>query len=141
LTAWLRRSVYSSFGLLWLTGCAWLVLHFFFQSATEFGSAPHPWEPRLMVVHGALAVAAIFLFGWISGAHIGVHWERGFKRVSGIVLIALVVLLSLTGLGSYYVTDDSLRESTALLHETAGAIALVPALVHWVRKRLARPSI
>jgi hypothetical protein len=135
VSAWLRRSLYSSFGLLWVTGCGWLVLHFFFQIVTEFGAAPHPWQPRLMVMHGVLAVAAIFFFGWIAGTHISEHWKRGLRRASGIVLLTLIVLLALTGLASYYVTSEPLREGSALLHETAGAIALVPALIHWLVKR------
>jgi len=135
MSAWLRRSLYSNLGLLWLTGCTWLVLHFFFQSATEFGSAPHPWEPRLLVVHGVLATLAIFFFGWIAGAHISDHWKRGFRRVSGIALLVLIALLALTGLASYYVTSEPLRAGSSLLHETAGAIAFVPALIHWLGKR------
>ena len=38
----LRRALYAAFGLLWLTGCAWLVLHYFFRTAGEFGPTPHP---------------------------------------------------------------------------------------------------
>jgi uncharacterized membrane protein AbrB (regulator of aidB expression) len=135
VSAWLRRSLYSSFGLLWLTGSAWLVLHFFFQGVTDFGPAPHPWEPRLVVMHGVLAVVAVFFFGWIAGAHISEHWKRGLRRVSGIALVVLIALLALTGLASYYVTFEPLRHGSSLLHEIAGALALVPALIHWIAKR------
>src|SRR5262249_46568357 len=89
-----------------------------------------------MVVHGVLAVVAVFFFGWVGGAHIGIHWKRGAKRGSGITLIALIGVLALTGLASYYLTFESVREGSALVHEAAGAIALVPALIHWLGKRL-----
>lgn len=138
MSPWLRRAIYTTFGLLWLSGCAWLLLHLFFQSATDFGTAPHPWQPSLMVVHGVLAVAAIFFFGWIAGSHLGDHWPRGINRVSGIALIAFVTLLATTGVASYYVTMDSLRSVTTLLHEAGGVVAVTPAILHWLGKRKTR---
>lgn len=135
MPTWLRRCLYSSLGLLWLSGLAWLVLHFFFAPDTEFGAAPHPWQPSILLVHGVLAVAAIFLFGWIAGSHVGMHWRRGLQRVSGVTLIALLVVLALTGLGSYYLTWDAARGVNSLVHEIAGVLAIVPALAHWVVAR------
>jgi uncharacterized membrane protein len=132
---WLRRSLYASLGLLWLSGLAWLILHLYFQREAEFGVAPHPWQPRLLVIHGVLAVVATFLFGWISGSHVGASWRRGAQRVSGISLIALLAVLALTGLGSYYLTGDGARAANSLLHEIAGVLAIVPALVHWATVR------
>ena len=88
-----------------------------------------------MVAHGVLAVIAIFFFGWIAGTHISEHWKRGFRRVSGIALLVLIALLTLTGLASYYVTSEPLRQGASFLHETAGVSALVPALMHWLVKR------
>jgi hypothetical protein len=35
---WLRRCLYASLGLLWLSGLAWLILHWFFAPEAEFGS-------------------------------------------------------------------------------------------------------
>lgn len=135
MPTWLRRCLYSSLGLLWLTGLAWLILHLFFARDTGFGAAPHPWQPDLLLVHGVLAVAAIFLFGWIAGAHIGMHWQRRAQRVSGVSLSALLVVLALTGLGSYYLTSDSARGVNSLVHEIAGVLAIVPALAHWIGAR------
>jgi len=132
---WLRRSLYASLGLLWLSGLGWLILHWFFTRESEFGVAPHPWQPRILVIHGVLAVLATFLFGWISGSHVGASWRRGAQRVSGISLIALLVVLALTGLGSYYLTGDSTRAANSLMHEIAGLLAIIPALVHWATGR------
>lgn len=137
MAAWFRNSLYSSLGLLWLTGCGWLVLHYFFQTPTDFGSAPHPLQPSLLVVHGMLALAAVFFFGWIAGSHIGEHWNRKVNRASGLTLISLIALLAFTGLGSYYLTSEALRSVTALVHEIAGVLAILPALLHWSRSRRA----
>jgi uncharacterized membrane protein len=132
---WLRRSLYSSLGLLWLSGLAWLILHLFFARESQFGVAPHPWQPKILLIHGVLAVAATFLFGWIAGSHVGANWRRGVQRISGVTLIALLVILALTGVGSYYLTWDAARSVNSLLHESAGVLAIVPALVHWAVAR------
>jgi hypothetical protein len=138
MSAWLRWLTYTSFGVLWLSGCVWLALHVFFQSAGDFGPAPHPWQPSLMVIHGVAAMVVTFLVGWIAGSHVTVHWKRRIKRVSGIALISLVALLALTGLGGYYLGSESLRNQTAFVHELAGVIVLIPALLHWFAKRRGR---
>ena len=140
MPTWLRRSLYSSLGLLWLSGLAWLILHWFFARETEFGAAPHPWQPGILVVHGVLAVVATFLFGWIAGSHVGFNWRRGLQRVSGVVLIVLLAVLALTGLGNYYLTWDSARAANSLVHEAAGLLAIVPALVHWAVAKRAKSS-
>lgn len=132
---WLRRSLYASLSLLWLSGVAWLILHFFFAREAQFGSVPHPWQPKILVIHGVLAVVATFLFGWIAGSHVGGGWRRGAQRVSGVLLIALLIVLALTGLGSYYLTWDGARAANSLVHEIAGVLAIVPALVHWASGR------
>jgi hypothetical protein len=142
MPTWLRRSLYSSLGFLWLSGIAWLILHWFFGRETEFGPAPHPWQPGILLIHGVLAVAATFLFGWIAGSHVGFNWRRGLQRISGVTLIVLLAVLALTGLGNYYLTWDTARAANSLLHEGAGLLALVPALLHWaVAKRADSSSV
>ena len=142
MPTWLRRSLDLSLGLLWLSGVAWLILHWFFARETEFGRAPHPWQPGILIVHGVLALVATFLFGWIAGSHVGFNWRRGLQRVSGVTLIVLLALLALTGLGSYYLTWDAARAANSFLHEAAGLLAIGPALVHWaVTKRADSSSV
>ena len=48
----LRRLIYTLCTLLWLSGCVWLIVHFFFPVTTQFGPAPNPLEPWLLRVHG-----------------------------------------------------------------------------------------
>jgi hypothetical protein len=131
LSRWLSGSLYAAFGLLWLTGCVWLLLHFFFQTTTDFGVTPHPWQPGLLVIHGVSAAVAIFFFGWIAGTHIGAGWSSGLRRTSGVLLTALIAVLALTGIGSYYIGGDALRAGAAFVHELAGVIVIAPILSHW----------
>jgi len=120
---------------LWLSGCAWLVVHFFFHAATDFGLEPNPSEPWLLRVHGWVAVGGVFLFGWITSEHISDRWRKPQNRVSGLSLAAFVSILTISGYALYYTTDH-LHDGAAVVHEVLGALAVVFALVHWrVRER------
>src|SRR5689334_11355747 len=113
----LRRALYTVFGLLWLSGCAWLVLHYFFRTDGEFGPAPHPWEPGVLTVHGIVAMLALFLFGWVSSGHIGDNWRPRLRRASGVWLTSLLAALVLTGIANLYVAAGAWHEGSALVHE------------------------
>jgi heme A synthase len=134
MASWLRNSLYGSLGTLWLTGCAWLLLHGSFQRSTEFGSTPHPLQPVLLSVHGIVAVVAVFFVGWVAGTHIGANWATRFNRVSGLALLIAMGLLALTGWSGYYLTVESFRADVATVHEAIGVLAIAPALVHWARR-------
>src|SRR5690349_21303786 len=126
----LRRLIYTLCTLLWLSGCVWLIVHFFFPVTTQFGPAPNPLEPWLLRVHGWLAVGGVFLFGWITSEHISDRWRKPQNRISGLSLATFVSLLTVSGYALYY-TTDRLHDAAAVLHEVLGALIVVFALVHW----------
>ncbi len=126
----LRRLIYAICTLLWVSGCAWLVAHFFFPVTTDFGLAPNPAEPWLLRVHGWVAMGGVFLFGWITSEHIRIRWRKPRNRVSGLSLAAFVSILTISGYALYY-TTDRLHDGSAAVHEVLGALAIVFALVHW----------
>ena len=128
-----RRLTYAICALLWLSGCAWLIAHFAFPAATDFGPAPNPLEPLLLRVHGWLAVATVFLFGWLTAEHISDRWYKSRNRVSGLSLVGFAAVLVITGYALYY-TTDRLHDTAAVAHEALGAVAVVFALAHWKGK-------
>jgi len=130
----LRRGIYSVCALLWLSGCAWLVVHFAFPVSTDFGPAPNPWEPVILRVHGWSAVGGVFLLGWVTAGHISDRWWRSRNRVSGFSLAGFAVALVLSGYALYYSTD-SFHDVAATLHEVLGVVAIALALTHWLRNR------
>ena len=133
MTGWFRNSLYSSMALLWITGCLWLVLRYYFQA--EAGSPPHPLQPGLLVVHGVLALAAVFFVGWLAGSSVGESWWRGVERSTAITFLVMLGVLTVTGVCCYYVTAVNVRARLALLHETLGAIVILPAIAYWLRRR------
>jgi hypothetical protein len=136
----LRRVVLTLFGVLWVSGCTWLVLHYIFPHQGDFGPESNPWEPLTLRVHGWLAMGGVFLLGWLGASHISDRWWRSRRRVSGWSLVSLAALLVLSGYALYY-TIDRLRDVASVVHESLGALAILVALIHWQRhRRSSRPT-
>ena len=132
---WLRAAMHATFSLMWLVGTAVFVLKHFFAASTEFGPAQSPWQAKVLVVHGVLAVAATFLFGWIAADHVAVMWRNGADRVSGLWLLWLVAALIVTGFAGFFLVADSARAWNGTLHELLGLALIAPWLVHLVGGR------
>ena len=131
LPLWLRITIYASFGALWVTGAAIFTLRHFFQAAGEFGPAPHPWQPKVLVVHGIMAVIVTYLFGWISAEHAGDAWRRGVSRASGVWLLVLMGVLTVGGFAAFFLVDDSIRSVNGTIHEFLGLALVLPWIAHW----------
>jgi hypothetical protein len=137
LPLWLRAMIHATFGALWIAGAWVFVLKHFFQTPSEFGPAPHPWQPKILMIHGMIAVLVTYLFGWISSRHIADTWRRGVDRTSGLWLIGLIAPLIVTGFASFFLVDDSLRSWNGSIHEILGLALILPWIVHlmWGRGR------
>jgi hypothetical protein len=139
MSAALRRAIFIVFGTLWASGCGWLWLHLFFARPAAFGSIEHPWQPGILRLHGWLAVAGVFLLGWVMANHISARWPQATKRASGLAMAAAAAVLALSGYALYYTTDN-LHDFAAIVHEVVGAAAILFALSHWRRYRLRVPA-
>jgi hypothetical protein len=90
-----------------------------------------------MRLHGLIAPAAVFLFGWLGAGHIWVRWRQAANRISGLWLLGFASLLVLSGYALYY-TTALLHAGAAFVHEWLGVVAIIAAVVHWRRIRSAR---
>jgi hypothetical protein len=133
----LRRTLLSVCAFLWLSGALWLLLHFLFPQHTAFGALPNPWEAPLLHLHGIIAVAAVFLFGWVGAGHIRARWSQSMNRRSGLWLLGCAAVLVVSGYTLDYSTGAA-HDSAAALHEWLGLGAISIALAHWWRIRRAR---
>jgi hypothetical protein len=130
-----RLAVYWTFGTLWFTGCAWLILNQWFESTGPFGRSPHPLEPALLLMHGILAVASLYLLGWVSARHVRRWWTGGVRRMSGGILAAFFAVLTLTGFALFFVSDDLWQHAAGTAHDVLGVAVTVFAIQHWVFAR------
>ena len=125
-----RVLVYVVGSGLWLTGGLWLVFHYFLQRRGEVGIGPHPLEPWWMKFHGAFALGALWVLGLLWGVHVVEGWALHKRRVSGVVLLGTLGLLTITGYLLYYVGDEGTREVIGIVHWTVGLACLVVFVVH-----------
>ena len=129
LTSRHRRWFYAASALIFGSGAAWLLFRFVFRSPGEFGDLPHPGEPWSMRVHGGAAMLFLVMLGTLVRSHILHGWRLGRNRFSGITMIAIMVLLTLTGYGIYYAGGERIRPILSVLHWGIG-VAL-PAALLW----------
>ena len=140
MAPWTRRAVRLSCATLWLSGAAWLLLHRLRPVHGEFGDLPNPWEAPLMRLHGVIAVAAVFLLGWLGASHVGARWTAGARRGSGLALLAAALVLGVRGYALYY-TTGGLHDGAAAVHAWLGVAAAAAALAHWRGARERRRAL
>jgi hypothetical protein len=120
-----------AFVLLWSSGLAWIVLDLWFTRAGEFGVAPHPWQPPLLLIHGLVSVPVLYLVGWMSARHATLKWKMQLRRVSGLIFASFLLLLSVSGFALFFLTQESVQHAAAVTHEVAGGLFTVAILEHW----------
>jgi hypothetical protein len=120
LSARHRAGIHGTVLLLLATGAGWMALKQWGQVAGEFGPEPHPWEPWLMKVHGAAALAFCVLLGTVLPVHARFGWRMRRNHTSGAGLVALSVFLILSGYLLYYAGGEVLRDVAARSHAWAG---------------------
>jgi hypothetical protein len=133
----LRATILAVCTLLWLSGALWMLVHLLFPDHNAFGTLPNAWEAPLMRLHGLIAVAAVFLFGWITATHVVVRWSAARNRRSGLWLLGCTIVLLASGHALYYSTG-ALHEGAGALHQWLGLAVLGVALAHWLGIRAAR---
>jgi len=145
-----RRALYALSALLWASGAALIVLQLCFRQAGEFGFVRHPAEPALHTLHGVLAVLGLFGLGWLVARHVDPAMalsagrngrnprEQRDGRRGGPLLLASIAVLASSGFALYYLPGDAARAASSWLHDVLGALVVVPALWHWLRR--SRPT-
>jgi len=125
---------------LWLSGGYWLLLHYILARPGEFGVIRHPLEAPTLLVHGVIAMAALFLLGWFAGRHANAA-SSGRRVGSGWLLTLLTAALVIAGCAQLFLTSAAWQEALAVVHEVIGAALPLPLLVHgWRASAASRVS-
>lgn len=114
---------------LWLSGAAWLLLHYFGQKEGQFGPELNPLEPWMMKLHGLVLIPVLLGIGGMFVAHIPKGWDHVHQRVAGVALCAVLAVLVASGYMLYYVGGDAIREWTSMAHWIVGLV--LPAIFLW----------
>jgi hypothetical protein len=132
-----RAATYVILGSLWLSGCVWLCLDRYFAVRGPFGTTPHPWAAPLLLWHGIIAVASLYLLGWMTARHVARWWPHHRRRLSGGTFAGCLVLLTVSGFALFFLTDEGWQQRTASLHDIVGLAVTVFGLQHgflWRRR-------
>ncbi|KHK49756.1 transmembrane protein [Ralstonia sp. A12] len=132
-----RWAVYGVFAVLLVTGLVWLALHFL-DDGSEGGMLALAWSMKL---HGAAAMAGLYLLGMLWGPHIRNAWVRRRNRAAGAVFGTLTAVLVLTGYALYYVNGELPRQSAEILHWVAGVVVCIALWVHILIGRRKRKAV
>lgn len=135
----LRAAVLAVSALLWLSGALWMLLHYLLPGHNEFGPLPNSYEAPLIRVHGLIAVAAVFLLGWLGASHMVPRWSAWAGRPSGLWLLGAALVLIASGYALYY-AGGGLQAAAGVVHEWLGLAALAIALSHWLGRRAREPK-
>jgi hypothetical protein len=124
--------------LMWLSGIYWLLLHYVWARPGDFGVIRHPLEAPTLLVHGVLALLALFLLGWFAGRHAGAV-NSGRRLASGWLLTVMTLVLIAAGCAQLFLTSAAWQSAIALVHESLGVALPLPLLVHgWHASAAAR---
>ena len=129
LGPWHQGAVYGATAALAVSGIIWLVLHYFLAVPGEYGPQIHPLEPWMLRLHGAAAMAGLIIYGSLLPVHIRRAWSIRRNIVLGIGLVAIMLLLTITGYLLYYSGDENTRPVISAVHWILGLA--VPALLAW----------
>ena len=135
LSPLLRYQLYVSFGLLFVSGCAWLWLHYYGGQENEFGRSASPLEPVMLVLHGCLVPWFLLVFGSLFPTHIVRAWKCGLNRATGIGILSICFALIVTGLLLYYSGSESGRRIASSAHAIIGVGSVVILLGHIAQGR------
>jgi hypothetical protein len=121
---------------MYLTGVfTWVLSHWFLVNA-GFGLESSPLRIFWLQVHSVASLWFLALFGYIFHAHVIPSWRRGRKRLSGMVLTLVLIFLSLTVPGLFYITNEGIKNSVALIHTYVGLSLVAVFLLHYFSKRI-----
>ena len=135
LPRWQEWTVYVSFGLLVVTGVAWLLFDTFVRAVGEFGPEHHPAQQWSLIGHGVGAYVFLIVAGAMIPVHVTLGWNTRRNLKTGITLAGTLLLLAVTALGLYYLGDEIARHWVSIVHWGVGLIAVPVLLIHALRGR------
>lgn len=134
----LRWWFYGVFGTAFVSGSAWLALHAWGGTDSDFGPQPNAAEPWLLRLHGAAAMGVLVILGTMLPLHLQRGWRARRNRGSGGTIVLLCTLLVVSGYALYYAGGEQTRRIAVVLHDGLGLVFPLVLWWHIARGRRAR---
>lgn len=123
LPGWQRLPTHLVFAICALSGVLFFLKHE--MHLDVIGGAAHSF----LVAHGASAAFALLAFGAVLPSHLRAAWIARRNRISGILMLAVMTVLMVSGLLLYYGSEE-MRDGVVLTHWIVGFAALAVFMLH-----------
>jgi hypothetical protein len=108
-----------------LSGLALVILRYVIPSGDAFSVYPHPGWRYVVMLHVLATPAFFFFVGAIWWRHVIRHWTARKRRVSGAAVVAILVLVAVSGYALYFIGGERLLSTVRIAHSATGAVAIV----------------
>ena len=117
-----KKNLFITVLFLLLSGVSLLLLDNFFFIETPYGHRENPLIDEVKLIHYLFGYSLIFCLGVIYKSHIRVKVLSVNKnrRKSGLTLIISVLMLVISGIGLFYIVDETLSEVVEYIHIIIG---------------------
>ena len=132
MTRFERWSVWSTSVLTFVTGVVYLWLKYVLVTDDPFAVINHPWQPVVLKLHILVAPLLVFSVGMVALRHVWRHlrsWSREGRR-SGLLTLAMVGPMIVTGYLIQAITAESLLRAMAWSHIGLGLVYGIGLLAH-----------
>jgi hypothetical protein len=119
-----------------LSGIAYGVMKYFLAGSDPDSPLGHPWQPGALKAHVVAAPFLVFALGIVARGHALLKWRSGETtgKRSGLVLVAFVAPLVLSGYAVQVFTGELVRKGTGWGHSAAGGVFTLAYLVHLLKR-------
>jgi hypothetical protein len=124
-----QRWIYAILAAAYVTGVGWIVLHYGIVGQQALDNAWDMAQAWMLRAHGAAAMLTLVAAGSVLAIHVPSGWKLRQNVSSGIFMLTLLGLLTLTGWLLYYAAGESLRAWSSWLHMAVGVAA--PLVLVW----------
>ena len=129
LSARHERSIYVVLILAYVSGIAWMGLHYGVNRGVGLEDKWRIAENWLLKSHGAAAMAALIAFGSMLPIHVPSAWNLKRNLASGLGMFTTLIVLAATGWLLYYASGETARAWSGYVHMAAGFFG--PLILLW----------
>jgi hypothetical protein len=118
----IKRILYISLSLLFLSGLYYFILDHYFKTVGEFGEIQNPAQFWSLRLHSLTGLWFFIFFGYFYAKHIQPGLKGQRLKKSGLLLYSVLAILFLTVPGLFYLSDETLKFWTAQFHTYLGLL-------------------
>lgn len=130
LSSTYKSLMYVIFLVLFVTGGIWLYEAYFMKALDPYTPASHELGQSAMKIHGGFSMFFLIMFGMLLATHIpyGIKSKKNFY--SGMAMVTITFILSVTGYLLYYVSSENIRDYASIIHSIFGIVIPLVLVFH-----------